>query len=99
MLGVGVGSGVYELEPPHERDELPPVIFLNAPETFRPKPFMMEQIHVQLETSYVNETEMNVLTHELLLLSCSKQMRERGLLNSNLEQKSNENLRAKFERE
>ena len=47
MLGVGVGSG--ELEPPRERDELPPVIFLNAPETFRPKPFMMEQKYVQLE--------------------------------------------------
>ena len=43
MLGVGVGSGVYELEPPREQDELPSVIFLNAPETFRPKPFMMEQ--------------------------------------------------------
>ena len=49
MLGVGVGSGVYELEPPREQDELPPVIFLNAPETFRPEPFMMEQKHVQLE--------------------------------------------------
>ena len=35
--------GVYQLEPPRERDELPPIIFLNAPETFRPKPFMMEQ--------------------------------------------------------
>ena len=56
MLGVGVGSGVYELEPPQERDELPPVIFLNAPETFRPKPFMMEQTQVQLETGYVSET-------------------------------------------
>ena len=43
MLGVGVGLGVYEFEPPREQDELPPVIFLNAPETFRPKPFMMEQ--------------------------------------------------------
>ena len=43
MLGVGVGSGVYELEPLQEWDELPPVIFLNALETFRPKPFMMEQ--------------------------------------------------------
>ena len=100
MLGVGVGSGVYELEPPRERDELPPVIFLNAPETFRPKPFMMEQKHVQLETGYVSETEMNILTRELLLLSCSNEMRkrERGLLKSKLEQKSNENMRAKFER-
>ena len=61
---VGVGSGVYELEPPRERDELPPVIFLNAPETFRPKPFMMEQKHVQLEMGYVSGTEMNVLTYE-----------------------------------
>ena len=66
------GSGVYELEPPREWDELPPVIFLNAPETFRPKPFMMEQKHVQLETGYVSETEMNVLICELLLFSCSK---------------------------
>ena len=47
---------------------------------------------------YISETEMNVLTRELLLLSCSKEMRERGLLKSNLEQKSNENPRAKFER-
>ena len=64
MLGVGVGSGVYELEPPCERDELPPVIFLNAPKTFRPKPFMMEQKHVQLEMGYVRETVMNVITRE-----------------------------------
>ena len=79
MLGVGVGSGVYELEPPRERDELPPIIFLNAPKTFRPMPFMMEQKQVQLETGYVSETEMNVLTRELLFLSCSKVMRERSL--------------------
>ena len=97
MLGVGIGLGVYELEPPQERDELPPVIFLNAPETFRPKPFMMEQTQVQLEMGYVSETELNDLTRELLLLYCSKEMRERGLLNSNLEQKSNENPREKFE--
>ena len=98
MLGVGVGSGVYELEPPHERDELPPVIFLNAPETIRPKPVMMEQTQVQLKTGCVSETKLNVLTCELLLLSCSKEMRERGLLKSNLDQKSNENPRPKFER-
>jgi hypothetical protein len=79
VLGVGVGSGVYELEPPRERDELPPVIFLNAPETFRPMPFMIEQKQMQLKTGYVSETEMNVLTRELLLLSCSKEMRERSL--------------------
>ena len=85
MLGVGVGSGVYELEPPREWDELPPVIFLSAPETFRPKPFMMEQNkHVKLETGYVSETKINVLTRELLLVSCSKEMRERGFLKSNL---------------
>ena len=89
MLGVSVGLGMYELEPPREQDELPPVIFLNAPETFRPKPFMMEQNkHVKLETGYVSETKINVLTRELLLVSCSKEMRERGLLISNLEQKS-----------
>ena len=98
MLGVGVGSDVYELEPLHERDELPPIIFLNVPETFHPMPFMMEQKQVQLEMGYVSETEMNVLTRELLLLSCNKEMRERGLLNSNLEQKSNENPKAKCER-
>ena len=100
MLGVGVGSGVFALEPPRERDELPPVIFLNVPETFRPMPFMMERKQVQLETGYVSETKMKVLTRELFLLSCSKEMRERerGLLNSYLEQKSNENLIAKFER-
>ena len=99
MLGVGIGSGVYELEPPRERDELPPVIFLNAPETFRPMPFMMEQKQVQLETGYVSENELNVLTRQLLLLSCSKEMRERGLMKSNHEQKSNENPTTKFERE
>ena len=98
MLGVGVGLGVYELEPPRERDELPSVIFLNVPETFRPMPFMMEQKQVQLETGYVSVTELNVLIRELLLLSCSKKMRERGILNSNPEQKSNKNPRAKFER-
>ena len=89
MLGVGVGSGVYELEPPRERDELPPIIFLNVPETFRPKPFTMDQKkHVQLETGYVSETEMNVLIRELFLLSWSKEMRERererGFLKSKL---------------
>ena len=78
MLRVGVGSGVYELEPPREQDGLPPVIFWNAPEIFRPKSFMMEQKkHVQLETGYASETEMNVLTRELFLLSWSKEMRER----------------------
>ena len=67
MLGVGVGLGVYELESPRELDELPPVIFLNALGTFRPKPFMMEQKHLQLETGYVSETKLNALTRELLL--------------------------------
>ena len=79
MLGVGVDSGVYELEPPREWDELSPVIFLNAPETFRPMPFRMEQKRMQLETGYVSETELNVLTRELLIFSCSKEMRERSL--------------------
>ena len=40
---------------------------------------MMEQKHVQLQTGYVSETELNVLTRELLLLSCGKEMRERFL--------------------
>ena len=61
-------------------------------------PFMKEQKQVQLEMGYVSETELNVPTRELLLLSCSKEMRERGLLKSNLEQKSNEIPREKFER-
>ena len=73
MLGVGVGLGLYDLDPPRERDELPPVIFLNAPESFRLMPFMMEQRQVQLEMGYVSETELNVLTRELLLLSCCKE--------------------------
>ena len=55
MLGVGVGSRVYELEPPRERDELPPIIFLSAPETFRPIPFMIGRKHVQLEMGYISE--------------------------------------------
>ena len=58
----------------------------------------MERKQVQLETGYVSETKMKVLTRELFLLSCSKEMREKGLLKSNLEQKSNEILREKFER-
>ena len=53
--------------------------------TFHPVLFMMEQKRMQVETGYVSETELNVLTRELLLLACSKEMRERGLLNSNLE--------------
>ena len=65
MLGVGIGLGVYELEPPRERDELPPIIFLSAPETFRLMPFMIGRKHVQLKTGYVSETEMNVLTREV----------------------------------
>ena len=65
MLRLGVGSGVCELELHQEQDELPPVIFLNAPETFRPMPFLVGQKHGQLETGYISETEMNVLTREL----------------------------------
>jgi len=39
---------------------------------------------MQLETGYVSEIEINVLTHELPLLSCSKEIRERGYLKSKL---------------
>ena len=57
--------------------------------------------HVQLETGYISETEMNILPRELFLLecelSCSKEMRER-FLEIKFEQTSNENPRAKFER-
>ena len=66
MLGVGVGLGVYELEPPREWDELPPIIFLNAPDTFRPKPFMMVQTQVPLKTGYVSGTDLMFLP-----VSCS----------------------------
>ena len=52
-VGVGVGSDVYKLGLPRERDELPPIIFLSALETFRPIPFMIGRKHVQLETGYV----------------------------------------------
>ena len=94
---------MYELEPPRQRDELPPVIFLNAPETFRPKPFMMEKKHVQLEMGYVSETEMNVLTRELLLLFLQqKNERERGSLKSNSSEnplKTREQSLREFERE
>ena len=55
MLEVGVGSGVCQLEPPREQDELPPVIFLNLLETFRPMPFMIGRKHVQLEMGYISE--------------------------------------------
>ena len=66
MLGVGVGSGVCELELPRKWDEVPSIIFLNAPETFRPMPFMIgRNKHVQLETGYASETEMNLLTYAL----------------------------------
>jgi len=99
VLGVGVGLGVYELEPPREQDELPPVIFLNVPETFRPKPFMMEQNkHVQLETGYVSEMEMNVLSRELLLLFLQQRNERERFLEIKFEKKSNEIPRAKFER-
>jgi len=63
---------VYELEPPRERDELPPFIFLNAPETYPPKPFMMEQTQVQLKTGYVSETELNDLTREFSFFIAAK---------------------------
>jgi hypothetical protein len=99
VLGVGVGSGVYELEPPQERDELPPVIFFNAPETFRPMPFMMEQNkHAQLKTGYVSQIGMNVLTRGLLLLFLQQRNEREKSLEIKFEQKSNENPRAKFER-
>jgi hypothetical protein len=62
---------------------------------------MMEQKRMQLKMGYVSETELNVLTRELLLFSCSKEMRERGLLKSNFEQKSKtrEQSLREFERE
>ena len=86
-------------QPPRERDELPPVIFLNASETFHPKPFMMEQNkHVQLEMGYVSEIEMNILTRELLLLFLKQRNERKRSLEIKFKQKSNENPRANFER-
>jgi hypothetical protein len=99
VLGVGVGSGVYELEPPREWNELPPVIFLNVPETFCPMPFMMEQTNMyNSQTGYVSETEMNVLTRELLLLFLQQKNERERFLEIKFERKSNEFPRAKFER-
>jgi len=57
---------------------------------------------MQLETGYVRETEMNILTRELLLLSGSKEMRERGFLKSNLRKnpmKTREQSLREFERD
>jgi len=103
VLGVGVGSGVYELEPPRERDELPPVIFLNVPETFRPKPFMMKQNkHVQLEIGYVSEIEMNILTHELFLNFLQQRNERERFLKSKLSKnpmKTRKQILIEFERE
>ena len=59
---------------------------------------MMEQNkHVQLETGYVSEIEMNILTHELFL-NFLQQRNEREVFEIKVEQKSNENPRANFER-
>ena len=67
MVGVGVGSGEWrELDPPRERDELDPVIFLIAPESFRPTPFMLatranKNEREQLGSGYVSEIKMKFL--------------------------------------
>ena len=71
---------MYELEPPREWDELLPVIFLNAPKTFRPKPFMMEQKYVQLETGYVSGTDLMFLPVSCsFFLAAKKWERQRSL--------------------
>ena len=72
MVGVGVGLGeCRELDPPRERDELDSVIFLRAPESFRPTLFMLgtrtnENEREELSSGYVSEIKM-----KLLLESCS----------------------------
>ena len=76
MLRLGIVSGVCELEPPREWDVLPPVIFLNAPETFHPMPLMVGQKHVQLEIGYISEIGMNFLTRVLLLFLQQRNERE-----------------------
>ena len=64
MVGVGVGSEEWwELDPPHKRDELDPVIFLKASEIFRPTPFMLatRTNQEQLDSGYVSEMKMKFL--------------------------------------
>ena len=66
MVGVGVGSGEWrELDPPREQDELDPVIFLIALESFRPTPFMLakrmnKNEREQLDSGYVSEMKMKL---------------------------------------
>ena len=67
MVGVGVGSGGWrELDPPREWDELDPVIFLIALESFRPTPFILvkrmnKNEREQLDSGYVSEMKMKLL--------------------------------------
>ena len=66
MLGVGVGSGVYELEPPREWDESNLVILLRTPVIFRPAPFMLatrmnKNEREQLDSGYVSEMKVKLL--------------------------------------
>ena len=66
MVGVGVGSREWELDAPCEWDELDPVIFLIASESFRPTPFMLakrtnKNEREQLGSGYVSEMKMKLL--------------------------------------
>ena len=67
MVGIGVGSGERrELDPPRERDELDPIIFLIGPESFWPTPFMLatranKNEQEQLGSGYVSEIKMKFL--------------------------------------
>ena len=95
MVGVGVGSGEWrELDASRERDELNPIIFLRAPEIFRPTPCMLatrtnKNKREQLDSGYINEIKMKLLPE-----SCSSKSVdnlaakkwERGFLKLNLSQ-------------
>ena len=63
LVQVWGNEGSY---PPRERDELDPVIFLIAPENFRPTPFMLatranKNEREQLGSGYVSEKKMKLL--------------------------------------
>jgi hypothetical protein len=104
MLGLGVGSGVWrKLELPQEQDELVPVIFFNAPESFRPIPFMVEAWRTRTNTNNLERVMLMKLNGKCLPevappscdYSCSKELRKRGFLHLNLSTKPMENPKSK----
>jgi hypothetical protein len=62
---------------PCDRDELDPVIFLNAPKIFHPTPFMLatrtnKNEREQLDSGYVSEIEMKLLHKSFSFKSVDK---------------------------